>query len=98
MPIDLARLVGVLIDIGLDYSPVPAPGRHALTDLDGVVLREFGPLASRFALVRPDRVVAAVFAAEAVGSVLTVARRWFTDRAADGVPATAFASSRKENV
>ena len=94
---DLAHLVEVLIDIGLDYSPVPAPGRHALTDLDGVVLREFRPLAGRFALVRPDRVVAAVFAAEAVGSVLAVARRWFTDRAADGVPAAAFALSRKES-
>ena len=94
---DLASLTETRIDIGLDYSPVPAPGRHALTDLDGVLLREFRPLVGRFVLVRPDRVQAAVFAAGAVGPVLDVARRWFADQDAGQKPAAAFASFQKEN-
>jgi 3-(3-hydroxy-phenyl)propionate hydroxylase len=92
----IADLVGTLIDVGLDYSPVPAPGRHALTDLDGGVLKSFCPLQGRFALVRPDRVVAAVFAAAAADAVLATLHGWFLDPAAIGPVAATHASPSME--
>jgi 3-(3-hydroxy-phenyl)propionate hydroxylase len=73
---ELTRLAGTEIDIGLDISPVPAHGRYALTDLDGGAIKAFEGLRGRFVLVRPDRVVAAVFAPDNADPVIASVRQW----------------------
>ncbi|MFF5143052.1 bifunctional 3-(3-hydroxy-phenyl)propionate/3-hydroxycinnamic acid hydroxylase [Streptomyces sp. NPDC013157] len=53
---------GTRVDIVLDdRSPRDHPGRTAVADADGRLQTFFGRLTGRFVLVRPDRLIAAVF-------------------------------------
>lgn len=86
---DWAALAGVGLpeDIRLDVmledrAPRERQGRPAIADADGQLEALFGALAGRFVLVRPDRVVAAVFAAPRAPGVAAVLRPYLA------VPAT----------
>nr|WP_051182851.1 bifunctional 3-(3-hydroxy-phenyl)propionate/3-hydroxycinnamic acid hydroxylase [Nocardia vinacea] len=65
---------GIRVEVVLgDRVPRPGSGRTAVADYDGRLDALFGELAGSFVLVRPDRLVAAVFApaeAERVGGRL----------------------------
>lgn len=56
---------------------VDDPQAPALIDLDGRLADEFGPLRGRYALVRPDHVIAAVWRPERTDDALTAVRAWF---------------------
>ena len=78
---------GTRVEVVLgDRAPRPGPGRTAVTDFDGRLEAFLSELAGNFILVRPDRLVAAVFApseAERVGRHL---RRFTIPAAAPGAP------------
>jgi len=58
------------VDVSLDDRSVrPALGRQAITDVDGMLQSVFAGHQRVFILVRPDRVVAAVFAPGHAGGV-----------------------------
>jgi 3-(3-hydroxy-phenyl)propionate hydroxylase len=73
--------VAVVLD---DRRPTERADRLAVADADGTLQQQFTALRGHFVLVRPDRVVAAVFRPETATAVLdALHRRW----APDPVPA-----------
>ncbi|MER7930120.1 bifunctional 3-(3-hydroxy-phenyl)propionate/3-hydroxycinnamic acid hydroxylase [Streptomyces sp. NPDC096057] len=61
---------GTRVDIVLDdRSPRSHPGRTGVADADGRLQHLFGRLTGRFVLVRPDRLIAAVFRPDQVDRV-----------------------------
>lgn len=74
--LDGARLPGgTRLDVMLaDRAPQERQGRLAIADADGQLEALFGALPGRFVLVRPDRVVAAVFTASRTAEVAAALR------------------------
>ncbi|GIJ56937.1 bifunctional 3-(3-hydroxy-phenyl)propionate/3-hydroxycinnamic acid hydroxylase [Virgisporangium aurantiacum] len=83
---DHAR-VAVVLD---DRRPAEHADRVTVADTDGALQQQFAALRGHFVLVRPDRVVAAVFRPDAASAVLDELRR----RRAPGAPASAPAAER----
>lgn len=77
-----AQLVDVTLD---DLMPVSRAGRAAVGDVDGRLNAIFGHARSHFVLVRPDRVVAAVFPPDEAGRVAAVLGRFAATRPRDQV-------------
>lgn len=73
--VDLAQMRGV--DVALDDRlPTPEGGRDAVADADGALERALASARGRFVLVKPDRYVGAVFAAEKAAAVASDLSRW----------------------
>jgi 3-(3-hydroxy-phenyl)propionate hydroxylase len=70
-----------LVSVGLDdISPPLVPGRSSVADYDGRLQSVFGSSRGRFLLVRPDRVIAAEFAAGRTAAVAAAVATWQADR------------------
>ncbi|MFF4659060.1 hypothetical protein [Streptomyces sp. NPDC001381] len=78
-----ATRVDVCLD---DRAPRDHVGRTGIADADGRLDAHFAGLAGRFVLVRPDRLVAAVFTPDRAGDVAARLRR-STGGAGDGTSA-----------
>lgn len=70
---------GTRVDVALeDRAPRERQGRAAIADADGQLDAVFGDVTGHFVLVRPDRVVAAVFAATRAAEVAASLRRYLS--------------------
>ncbi len=68
------------VSVGLDdVSPQLVPGRSSIADYDGRLQTVFGSSRGHFLLVRPDRVIAAEFAASQTAAVAAVVATWQAD-------------------
>lgn len=62
VPAVVGETACVMVAVGLaDRLPPAAPGRRRIVDVDGSLERELSELRGRFALIRPDRFVAATW-------------------------------------
>ena len=66
-----------VVAAGGDRFPRPPAGWRAVADLDGRLVDEVEELRGRFVLVRPDRIVAAVWSPGATPDVDRVLHHWF---------------------
>jgi 3-(3-hydroxy-phenyl)propionate hydroxylase len=77
----LVDLCPRLVSVGLDdVSPPLVPGRSSVSDYDGRLQLVFGPSRGHFLLIRPDRVIAAEFAASETAGVAAAVANWQADR------------------
>ena len=78
---ELAALGCRRVDVAVD-DMLPEDGEETagIADADGALAQWCEPLRGRFALVRPDRYVAAVFAGAEVGEVASWLRQWVVVR------------------
>jgi 3-(3-hydroxy-phenyl)propionate hydroxylase len=72
----LARAVRLHVPTA-DVLPRLGAAPRVIVDIDGGLNREFSDLAGSFVLVRPDRVVAAVWRPAETQVLVTHARTWF---------------------
>jgi 3-(3-hydroxy-phenyl)propionate hydroxylase len=78
------------IDVVLqDRLPTASGQRTAIADADGVLEQVMAPARGKFVVVKPDRYVAAVFAAGEAGAVASELSRWLR------VPASAGGATRR---
>lgn len=93
---DFSPLAPTFVDVTLgDRAPKVHPGRAGIADLDGTLQSMLEPFRGHLLLVRPDRVVAAVFTVGGIGDVTDFLHRFAATTSDSSTPSNPVTTTDK---